>query len=189
MDAARRVGGQALWRGRSAKPHQTAPPRSLSPFASVLSRRLRRRDGAGRPVRFPGRRRAEPSGACAGGRPASRIARGGRKDGGPMNRRVQPCPPWRAAVEAVRRGTVAGLVFLVRVYQRAVSPLLGSRCRYAPTCSEYAVEALERHGAVRGLALTLWRVLRCHPFGGSGRDPVPPPRPAAEARSGPGAGA
>ena len=97
-----------------------------------------------------------------------------------MNRRVQPCPPWQAAVDAIRRGTVAGLVFLVRVYQRAVSPLLGSRCRYAPTCSEYAVEALERHGAVRGLALTLWRVLRCHPFGGSGRDPVPPPPPAAD---------
>jgi len=83
-----------------------------------------------------------------------------------MRRRVY------TAIEAVRRGTVAGLVFVIRAYQKVVSPLLGPRCRYAPTCSEYAVEAIERHGVVRGLALALWRVLRCHPFGGSGYDPV-----------------
>jgi len=92
------------------------------------------------------------------------------------------------AIEAVHRAAVTGLVFVIRAYQKVVSPLLGPRCRYAPTCSEYAVEAIERHGVMRGLALALWRVLRCHPFGGSGYDPVPPPRPAAGGRSGPGAG-
>ena len=65
----------------------------------------------------------------------------------------------------------------LRGYQRWLSPLLGSSCRYLPTCSAYAVEAIERHGPVRGVWLTLRRLLRCHPLrwlgGGSGYDPVP----------------
>jgi putative membrane protein insertion efficiency factor len=62
---------------------------------------------------------------------------------------------------------------LLRAYQLAVSPLLGPRCRFAPSCSEYAREAIERHGAARGSLLALRRLLRCHPLGGSGFDPVP----------------
>lgn len=69
------------------------------------------------------------------------------------------------------------LKLLVRVYQLAISPYLGPRCRYLPTCSAYAVEALEKHGAVRGGWLALTRILRCHPWGGSGLDPVPDPAP------------
>ncbi len=65
------------------------------------------------------------------------------------------------------------LLFLVRAYRLLLSPLLGPRCRYLPTCSEYALEALARHGALRGSLLSLRRVLRCHPWGGSGHDPVP----------------
>lgn len=68
------------------------------------------------------------------------------------------------------------LVFLVRIYQRVLSPLKPPCCRFDPTCSNYAVEALRRHGAWRGSWLTLRRVLRCHPFVEPGHDPVPPRR-------------
>lgn len=61
----------------------------------------------------------------------------------------------------------------IRVYQRALSPLTPGVCRYHPTCSEYARRALERHGVVRGGWLALRRILRCHPWGGRGYDPVP----------------
>jgi putative membrane protein insertion efficiency factor len=62
---------------------------------------------------------------------------------------------------------------MLRGYQRVVSPLLPHACRYVPTCSEYALEAVERHGALRGGLLAAWRLLRCHPFAGHGYDPVP----------------
>lgn len=61
---------------------------------------------------------------------------------------------------------------LLRAYKWAISPMLPTACRYVPTCSEYAMEAVERYGAVRGGWLTLGRMLRCHPFAGSGYDPV-----------------
>ena len=66
------------------------------------------------------------------------------------------------------------LVFLVRVYQWLLSPLLGGCCRFEPTCSNYMIEALRLHGAGKGLLLGTWRLMRCHPFGKSGYDPVPP---------------
>ena len=65
------------------------------------------------------------------------------------------------------------LAWLVRGYRYAVSPLFASRCRYTPTCSEYALAALEAHGAFRGGMLALRRIARCHPWGGAGYDPVP----------------
>lgn len=65
------------------------------------------------------------------------------------------------------------LVFAIRLYQRLVSPLLGPRCRFYPSCSSYAIEALERHGAVRGTWLAARRVCRCHPLNEGGFDPVP----------------
>jgi putative membrane protein insertion efficiency factor len=61
----------------------------------------------------------------------------------------------------------------VRAYQWFISPLLPPSCRYEPTCSAYAIEALQRHGLLRGGYLTARRLLRCHPWGGSGYDPVP----------------
>jgi uncharacterized protein len=64
-------------------------------------------------------------------------------------------------------------VLLIRFYQLAISPLLGPRCRYHPTCSEYAIEALRRYGIIKGGWLTIRRLGRCHPWGGSGHDPVP----------------
>ncbi|HYM33704.1 MAG TPA: membrane protein insertion efficiency factor YidD [Candidatus Cybelea sp.] len=62
----------------------------------------------------------------------------------------------------------------IRLYQLLLSPYLGGQCRYLPTCSDYAMEALDVHGAWRGSWLTLGRLARCHPAGGSGLDPVPP---------------
>ncbi len=80
--------------------------------------------------------------------------------------------PTRLRISLLARGLILG----VRLYQAALSPLLGGHCRYHPTCSEYAVEALATHGAVWGSWLILRRVLRCHPLGGAGYDPVPPRR-------------
>jgi putative membrane protein insertion efficiency factor len=71
----------------------------------------------------------------------------------------------------------------VHAYRLLISPWLGANCRYQPTCSSYALEALEKHGAARGGWLALRRILRCHPGGGSGYDPVPgPDRPASRPR-------
>ncbi|MGH7483813.1 MAG: membrane protein insertion efficiency factor YidD [Longimicrobiales bacterium] len=66
-----------------------------------------------------------------------------------------------------------GFLLLIRLYRRGVSPLLPASCRYTPTCSAYAEEAIRRYGAARGGWLALRRVVRCHPFGGRGPDPVP----------------
>lgn len=65
------------------------------------------------------------------------------------------------------------LIGAVRAYRLVLSPLLGQRCRYLPSCSAYCIEALERYGALRGLLLSARRIARCHPWGGSGYDPVP----------------
>ena len=75
-----------------------------------------------------------------------------------------------------RAGVLSVMLQLtLRVYQLLVSPLLPPSCRFFPSCSQYAIEAIERHGPVRGAALALRRLMRCHPWGGSGYDPVPPP--------------
>ncbi len=65
-------------------------------------------------------------------------------------------------------------IFLIKLYQWVISPILGSnKCRYTPTCSHYAVEALKKHGVFKGTWLAIRRISRCHPWGGSGYDPVP----------------
>ncbi len=64
-------------------------------------------------------------------------------------------------------------IFLIKLYQWLISPLLGSKCRYTPTCSHYGIEALKKYGPVKGLWLTIKRIVRCHPWGGHGFDPVP----------------
>lgn len=69
--------------------------------------------------------------------------------------------------------TSTALSAAVRCYQLLVSPLLPPACRFLPTCSEYAAEAIERHGPWRGIILAARRLARCHPWGGSGYDPVP----------------
>lgn len=72
------------------------------------------------------------------------------------------------------------MILLVRLYQLVLSPYVGSACRYQPTCSAYSIEAFRRYGALRGLVLTVYRIGRCHPWGGHGFDPPrwfgePPP--------------
>ena len=64
------------------------------------------------------------------------------------------------------------LIALIRLYQKALSPLLMPACRFHPTCSDYAIEAIRVHGAVRGLLKAAWRVLRCNPYSRGGFDPV-----------------
>ena len=88
-----------------------------------------------------------------------------------MLRETGRTPPSAAARAALK---------VLSVYQRSISPAFGRRCRYLPTCSEYARLAVERFGAARGAAMALRRLLRCRPFGASGFDPVPPARMGAE---------
>jgi len=66
------------------------------------------------------------------------------------------------------------LIFPIRLYKKFISPLLGAHCRYWPTCSTYMIQAIEIHGAAKGLLLGTWRILRCNPWSKGGYDPVPP---------------
>ena len=67
----------------------------------------------------------------------------------------------------------SALILLVKGYRLLLSPSLGSACRFEPSCSAYSLDALQRHGAVAGTGLTLWRLVRCHPWCDGGHDPVP----------------
>lgn len=95
------------------------------------------------------------------------------------SRRAEPCesPDLQGFREgsAARSGALLGaaLILLVRAYRYAVSPLLGPTCRFHPSCSEYAIEALQRYGAWRGGWLAMRRLLRCHPWHPGGYDPLP----------------
>ncbi|TXI35518.1 MAG: membrane protein insertion efficiency factor YidD [Niabella sp.] len=64
-------------------------------------------------------------------------------------------------------------IFLIRFYQLVISPWLGPKCRYTPTCSQYALEAFKKYGILKGFWLSIKRISSCHPWGGSGYDPVP----------------
>ncbi|WP_294215818.1 membrane protein insertion efficiency factor YidD [Pseudobutyrivibrio sp.] len=64
-------------------------------------------------------------------------------------------------------------IFLIKLYQKYLSPMKTTKCPYCPTCSAYGLQAIQKHGAVKGGALTLWRLVRCNPFSHGGYDPVP----------------
>lgn len=81
-------------------------------------------------------------------------------------------PPARCPTSGPRTGRRLAMG-LIRIYQRTVSPWLGPHCRFDPSCSQYAVEAIGRHGVVRGAGHAVRRLGRCHPWGGAGYDPVP----------------
>ena len=79
----------------------------------------------------------------------------------------------RTIVHLLSQSIVWLLLLPIRFYQLVISPLLGPSCRFTPTCSEYARQALIKHGPIKGLYLAIWRIFRCNPWGGSGYDPVP----------------
>ena len=79
----------------------------------------------------------------------------------------------KGAFKAVLRFIGWLLILPIRFYQKFISPLTPATCRFTPTCSHYAIEAIRKHGPFKGLALAVWRILRCNPWGGSGYDPVP----------------
>jgi putative membrane protein insertion efficiency factor len=64
------------------------------------------------------------------------------------------------------------IIFFIRIYKRFISPILPDSCRFYPSCSQYAIEAIEKHGAIKGGMLTTYRILRCNPFNKGGYDPV-----------------
>lgn len=78
-----------------------------------------------------------------------------------------------ALKQGLRKVLIFPLVLLVRLYQGILSPWLPNSCRFQPTCSQYMIEALQKHGPIKGLWLGIRRIGRCHPWGGSGHDPVP----------------
>jgi putative membrane protein insertion efficiency factor len=80
----------------------------------------------------------------------------------------------RAVFKAVKKAITFLLLIPIYIYQYVISPVLQPSCRYVPSCSQYAVEALKIHGPLKGLVLATWRILRCNPWGGHGYDPVPP---------------
>jgi putative membrane protein insertion efficiency factor len=79
----------------------------------------------------------------------------------------------QALVAPIQRGSAVMLIGCIKVYQWTISPWLGPRCRFDPTCSEYAIAAIRRFGPLRGGWLGFRRILRCHPWGATGYDPVP----------------
>lgn len=98
----------------------------------------------------------------------SEAAGGDRRNGGTAD---------QSEADSVRGGLAARmLIAIIRVYQWTIAPLLPNCCRFEPTCSHYAVEALRLHGFWRGTGLTIWRLMRCQPFCRGGVDPVPPRR-------------
>ena len=73
----------------------------------------------------------------------------------------------------LKKGLKAVVILLIKIYQKAVSPWTPASCRYNPTCSSYSIDAFQKHGLWKGFVLTLKRIGSCHPWGGSGYDPVP----------------
>jgi hypothetical protein len=73
----------------------------------------------------------------------------------------------------MREIIISPFVFLIKLYQKIISPTLGVNCRFNPTCSNYAIESLKKHGLFKGLYYSIIRISKCHPWGKSGDDPVP----------------
>lgn len=80
---------------------------------------------------------------------------------------------WKKILQILKKVSVLPFIALIRFYQVCISPLTPPTCRFTPTCSQYALEAFRRYGPFKGLYLTVKRLMRCHPWGGSGYDPVP----------------
>lgn len=107
-------------------------------------------------------------------RPAPPAYRAGEAD------EPHPGAPGRArrVLDVIRRVPALTLIGMLRAYQAVISPMTGPTCKYYPSCSHYALTAVQRHGALRGTGLALWRLLRCNPWSLGGVDDVPPARDA-----------
>jgi len=79
----------------------------------------------------------------------------------------------KKVIAAISKAIGSVMIFLIKIYQWTLSPLIGRACRYTPTCSNYGIEAIRKYGPIKGGWLTLKRILSCNPWGGSGYDPVP----------------
>lgn len=79
----------------------------------------------------------------------------------------------RKLIDLIKQGISFILIIPVKLYQWTISPLIGPSCRYTPSCSVYTIEALKKHGPIKGLWLSIKRISSCNPWGGSGHDPVP----------------
>jgi uncharacterized protein len=197
-DVEQRAGAVSPSRGRRVTRAQAAPSRRLRPRVSPGAPQRRPASGAAvgserpdldapwvRGIEARGQRgSAQSSEAAVAGDRAVEWAEGrirprgvGAAGGG--DRRL-PSPEGRDSAAVAtrspyrRRGISARLLLTaIRVYQWLVSPRLGNVCRYEPSCSHYAYEAIERHGALKGAGLSLRRLGRCRPFSGRGYDPVP----------------
>lgn len=86
---------------------------------------------------------------------------------------MQDQRPKKSFLDYCKIVIITPFIGLIRFYQLFISPFTPSACRFTPTCSQYALEALQRHGFFRGMYLSVRRILRCHPWGGSGHDDVP----------------
>ena len=200
--------GGAPWTPCVAAPAHGAPAAGGGPGTGSRPRGPGREQGSGRvrraaphvtPAASPA---ARPAVEPASGRPArrtsraccrcgrQRCARGGPRRGAAGGGASEELAGTVRPVSADPSGPARLLLLLVTGYRRGISPLLPARCRFAPSCSAYAQEALQRHGAGRGSWLALRRVARCHPFHPGGHDPVPTPAPGARpSRPGRAAGA
>ena len=76
-------------------------------------------------------------------------------------------------METLSKSTLMPFVALIRAYKLLISPLLGCQCRYSPSCADYSIDSLEKHGLLKGIVLSTKRIIRCRPYGGHGLDPVP----------------
>jgi putative membrane protein insertion efficiency factor len=103
-------------------------------------------------------------------------------DDGPDSPDLQPdaarAGATHAVIDLLRRVPALALIGMIRAYQSVISPMTGPTCKYYPSCSQYALTAVRRHGALRGTGLALWRLLRCNPWSLGGVDDVPPARDA-----------
>ena len=135
----------------------TDRPTSWSPSAPAAGSRA----DAGEPAAEPA---AEPGGASSDELEARAAAPVPAADARSLVRRVG---------RLLRRLPAFAVILLIRIYQVMISPLLPAACRYTPSCSAYALEAVQRHGALRGGWLAARRIARCHPFRPGGYDPVP----------------
>lgn len=107
-------------------------------------------------------------------RPAPRARPGGEAD----ERQPRTGGYARRVLDVIRRVPALTLIGMLRAYQAVISPMTGPTCKYYPSCSHYALTAVQRHGALRGTGLALWRLLRCNPWSLGGVDDVPPARDA-----------